>query len=82
MAKILDKIMHGVDEYDFPEWFSPETAGTQWQVLTKGSGDDYDWSNLPAETVVSGDTWTTYTIKVSNSDPASWTPATTITFVS
>jgi hypothetical protein len=32
--------------------------------------------------VVSGDSGVTYTIKVSNSDPASWTPATTITFVS
>lgn len=32
-------------------------------------------------TVVSGDSWTTYTIKVSNSAPASWTPNTTITFV-
>ena len=31
--------------------------------------------------VVSGDSWTTYTIKVSNSAPASWTPNTTITFV-
>ena len=30
--------------------------------------------------VVSGDSWTTYTIKVSNSAPASWTPNTTITF--
>ena len=35
----------------------------------------------PAETVVSGDSWTTYTVKVANSDPSSWTPATTITFV-
>ena len=35
----------------------------------------------PAETVVSGDSWTTYTVKVANSDPTSWTPATTITFV-
>ena len=32
--------------------------------------------------VVSGDSGVTYTIKVSNSDPTSWTPATTITFVS
>lgn len=50
MAKILDKIMHDGDEYDFPEWFSPESAGTQWQVLTKGSGDTYDWSNPPVAT--------------------------------
>lgn len=32
-------------------------------------------------TVVSGDSGITYTIKVSSSAPASWTPATTITFV-
>lgn len=44
MAKILDKIMHDGDEYDFP-WFSPESAGTQWQVLIKGSGDTYDWGS-------------------------------------
>ena len=31
--------------------------------------------------VVSGDSGTTYTLKVSNSAPASWTPNTTITFV-
>lgn len=36
---------------------------------------------LTAETVASGDSGTTYTIKVANSDPSSWTPATTITFV-
>ena len=40
-----------------------------------------DWGSIPSETVVSGDSWTTYTVKVANSDPASWTPATTITFV-
>lgn len=38
-------------------------------------------SALTAETVVSGDSGTTYTIKVSNTAPASWTPNTTITFV-
>jgi hypothetical protein len=32
-------------------------------------------------TVVSGDTWVTYTIKVSNSDPASWTASNIITLV-
>ena len=36
---------------------------------------------LSAETVVSGDSGTTYTVKVSSSAPASWTSATTITFV-
>ena len=38
-------------------------------------------SVLTAETVVSGVSGTTYTIKVSSSAPASWTPNTTITFV-
>jgi hypothetical protein len=36
---------------------------------------------LTAETVVSWDSWTTYTIKTSSTAPWSWTPATTITFV-
>ena len=36
---------------------------------------------LTAETVVSGDSGTTYTIKVSSSAPWAWTPNTTITFV-
>ena len=82
MAYPLKKIMHNGDEYDLQWWFSPDSAGTQWQVLTKWAGDNYDWENLPEETVVSGVSWTTYTIVVSNSDPSSWTPATTITFVS
>lgn len=77
MANTLDKIMHNGDEYLFPAWV-PEWW-TTWQVLTK-TANGYDWDDVP-ETVVSGDSWTTYTIKVSNSDPASWTPATTITFV-
>lgn len=179
MTNTLNKIMHNGNEYDFPEWFTPETAWTTWDVLTK-TANGYDWDDAPvtsvngntwavtvndvkiassaptasdwkvwydtanhylkyyedlggwdagwitvqeklptqtaytskwtatkvptittnsrwqvtaitetnisfpvtAETVVSGDSGTTYTIKVSNSDPASWTPATTITFVS
>ena len=39
------------------------------------------YTPLQSETVVSGDSGTTYTIKVSSSAPASWTPNTTITFV-
>lgn len=38
-------------------------------------------SVLTAETVVSWNSGTTYTIKVSNTAPAAWTPNTTITFV-
>lgn len=33
------------------------------------------------ESVISGDAWVTYTIKVSNSDPASWTASNIITLV-
>jgi hypothetical protein len=44
------------------------------------SGNVSVWT-LTAETVVSGVSGTTYTIKVSSSEPASWTAATTITFV-
>lgn len=57
-----------------PSWWN------NWDVLTNVSGTP-TWSTLPSETVVSGDSWTTYTIKVSASEPAAWTPATTITFV-
>ena len=39
------------------------------------------YTPLQSETVVSGDSWTTYTIKVSASAPWAWTPNTTITFV-
>ena len=45
-----------------------------------GSGNVSVWT-LTAETVASGDSGTNYTIKVSSSAPASWTPNTTITFV-
>lgn len=66
------------------------SSPTEWMIWYDTTNDvlkTYDWSNWneawggdPA-TVVSGDSWTTYTIKVSNSAPASWTPNTTITFV-
>jgi hypothetical protein len=64
-------------------WAIPTWVPTVWsdgQILTVVSWAPA-WANVPAETVVSGDSWTTYTVKVANSDPASWTPATTITFV-
>lgn len=53
------------------------TAGTGISITDNEISNDW----VLNETVVSGDTWTTYTIKVANSDPTSWTPATTITFV-
>jgi hypothetical protein len=40
------------------------------------------WTVVASDlTVVSGDSGTTYTLKVSNTAPWSWTPNTTITFV-
>ena len=56
------------------------TFANTWVTSFNGS----TWAvtyTAPAETVVSWDSWTTYTIKVSASAPWSWTPATTITFV-
>jgi hypothetical protein len=50
-----------------------------WNSLL-GSGNISVWT-LTAETVVSGDSWTTYTIKVSSSAPASWTASNIITIV-
>lgn len=52
----------------------PYTPEYNWSPATKKYVDDGD-------TVVSWDSWTTYTIKVSSTAPGSWTPATTITFV-
>lgn len=69
------------------------TTNTLWQVTTISETNiafpvtsvnwqtwDITWL-LTSETVLSWDTWITYSIKVSSSEPASWTPATTITFV-
>lgn len=58
-----------------------------WTNIKTVNGNSLLWSwnvsvwTLTAETVVSGVSGTTYTIKVSSSEPASWTAATTITFV-
>jgi len=59
-----------------------------WEVGLKtinNTAITWSWNisvwTLTAETVASGDSWTTYTIKVSSTEPWSWTPATTITFV-
>ena len=72
--------MHNGDEYLLPEWFSPDNAGNTDDVLTK-TANGYEWSAPTEPTVVSGDTWVTYTIKVSNSDPTSWTASNIITLV-
>lgn len=42
MTNTLQKIMHDGDEYLFPEWFTPESAWTTWDVLTK-TANGYDW---------------------------------------
>lgn len=60
--------------------FAPWNSWTAWQVLTKTSGN-YEWKTPTEPTVVSGDAWVTYTITVSNSDPASWTASNIITLV-
>ena len=49
--------------------------------LTAGDGISIGVNNEISADVISWDAGVTYTIKVSNSDPASWTPATTITLV-
>jgi hypothetical protein len=43
MTNTLNKIMHNGDEYLFPEWFTPESVWTTWDVLTKTAGG-YEWA--------------------------------------
>lgn len=57
------------------DWWAVPTVPTNVSSFVNDAG------YLTSETVVSGDSGTTYTIKVANSNPWSWTPATTITFV-
>lgn len=80
MAKI-DKItyMNNNTEYEL-EWFTPENAWDTDDVLTK-TASGYEWKAPTKPTVVSGDSGVTYTIKVSNSDPSSWTASDIITLV-
>lgn len=55
MANTLNKIMHNGNEYDFPEWFTPESAWTTWDVLTK-TANGYDWDTPSGwDVVVSSD---------------------------
>lgn len=61
------------------DYSTPYTPQYDWSPATKKYVDDaISWVSA---SVVSGDSWTTYTIKVSNTAPAAWTPNTTITFV-
>ena len=76
MTNALNKIMHNGDEYVFPEWFTPDNAGSTDDVLTK-TADGYEWKDW----VVSDDTGVTYHITVSNSDPTAWTASNIITLV-
>lgn len=80
MTNTLNKIMHDGDEYLLPEWFSPDNAWTTDDVLTK-TALGYEWAAPSEPTVVSDDSWVTYHITVSNSDPASWTASNIITLV-
>ena len=43
MTNTLNKIMHNGTEYDFPEWFSPDNAGSTDDVLTK-TANWYEWA--------------------------------------
>ena len=67
-----------VDWGAIPAWVP--SGWTDGQVLSKVSGS-VAWATPTEPTVVSGDTWVTYTIKVSNSDPTSWTSSNIITLV-
>ena len=57
-------------------WYTPyNNTNPSWYTTCT-------WTVVASDlTVVSGDTWCTYTIKVSNTAPWAWTPNTTITFV-
>lgn len=70
------------DEYTAWSWINITSNQISNTWVTSFNGNTWAVTyTAPAETVVSGDSWTTYTVKVANSDPSSWTPATTITFV-
>lgn len=65
----------GVTSFNWQTW-----AVTYSAPVTSVNGNT--WAVTVDESVISGDAWVTYTIKVSNSDPASWTASNIITFVS
>ena len=80
MTNTVNKVIHNGDEYELPEWFTPDNAWNTDDVLTK-TANGYEWSAPIEPTVVSDDSWVTYHITVSNSDPASWTASNIITLV-
>lgn len=43
MTNTLNKIIHNGDEYELPEWFSPDNAWTTDDVLTK-TVNGYEWA--------------------------------------
>lgn len=43
MTNTLNKIMHNGDEYNLPEWFTPDNAGSTDDVLTK-TANGYEWA--------------------------------------
>ena len=84
MANTITKITYDGNDYEVWTWdvVWPASA-TDWHlaVFDWATGKLIkDWWVVPTETVVSGDSGVTYTIKVSNSDP-SGASNTTITLV-
>lgn len=43
MTNTINKVIHNGDEYELPEWFSPESVWTTWDVLTK-TANGYEWT--------------------------------------
>ena len=76
-----------VDDRDTYVWTSAPTSNVgEWRLWYDTTNDvlkahnGTSWDEIWNASVISGDANTTYTIKVSSSAPASWTPNTTITF--
>lgn len=83
--------------YDGNIWLLQKNSlqAGSWDVIWPASATDghlavFDWVTgkvikdgwaVPEVSVVSGNSWTTYTIVVDNTDPASWTTSDIITFV-
>ena len=57
MANTLNKIIHNGDEYEFPEWFTPDNAWNTDDVLTK-TANGYEWSAPSGwDVMVSSQSW-------------------------
>lgn len=80
---VLDTVTNIVSDFSNLYWDFLRT----WKNYTTPYTPQYDWSPATKKyvddsvSVVSGDSGVTYTIKVSNSDPASWTASNIITLV-